>query len=929
MALPMVDVHLPLPGLLGRQSERQALDGLLAGVRGGQSRVLVLRGEAGVGKSALLDHLTAGATGFRIARAAGVESEMELPFAGLHALCAPMLDRLDVLPGPQRDALGTAFGIDAGPAPDRFMVGLAVLSLLADVAEREPLLCVVDDAQWLDRVSAQTLAFVARRLLAERVGLVFGLRHDDDHRFAGLPELAVDGIAERDARRLLDATIPGPLDERVRDRILAEAAGNPLALLELPRGLSPTAVAGGFGLLGSMPLTSRIEEGFVRQLEPLPAVTQLLLLLAAAEPVGDVTLLHRAAERLGIAPGEAGPAEAAGLIEIGARVRFRHPLVRSAAYRAASVDDRRRVHRALADATDPRADADRRAWHRAHAAAGPDEAVADALERSAGSAQARGGIAAAAAFLARATELTPDAARRGGRALAAARAMFESAAPESALDLLAVAELCPLDPLGRAQLTRLRGEIVFALRRGSDAPPLLLDAAAQLETLDPALSRETYLEALGAAMHSGRLASGSSVRTAAEAARAAPAAPNPPRSVDLVLDGMATRFTEGPGAGVPPLRRALQAFCDEDLDGHEAVMRWLVLCPVVQSLTVFELWDDDAFAAVATRGARLAREVGALTMLPVTLTYLCGAHMFAGEYAAAAARLQEADAITAATGNVGLIHGAMLLSAWSGAEAEAQGLIEAGLQSATVRGEGRVLALAGHVTAVLNNGLGRYDAAVDGALRGTEDDDQGYAAAALVELVEAATRAGRPELAAGALPRLEERTRAAGTDWALGVLARARALTSEGDAADALYREAIERLGRTRMRVESARAQLVYGEWLRRESRRADAREQLRAAYEAFGRIGAEAFAERAGRELTAAGESVSRRAAGTREVLTSQEAEISRLAADGHSNPEIGAQLFISPRTVEYHLRKVFAKLGISSRRDLAEALTSAPCAG
>jgi DNA-binding CsgD family transcriptional regulator len=924
----MADTDLPPPGLLGRRREREVLDGLVAGVRGGQSRVLVLRGQAGVGKTALLEHLPARANGCRIARAAGVESEMELPFAGLHALCAPMLDRLGDLPGPQRDALGTAFGIDAGPAPDRFMVGLAVLSLLADVAEREPLLCVVDDAQWLDRVSAQTLAFVARRLLAERIGLVFALRHDDDHLFAGLPELGVEGLAERDARRLLDATIPGPLDERVRDRILAEAAGNPLALLELPRGVSATAVAGGFGLPSSLPLASRIEEGFVRQLEPLPDVTRLLLLLAAAEPVGDVTLLHRAADLLGIAPGEAGPAEAAGLVEIGARVRFRHPLVRSAAYRAASVADRRRVHRALADATDPRADADRRAWHRAHAAAGPDEAVADELERSAGSAQARGGIAAAAAFLARATELTPDASRRGGRALAAARAMFESAAPEPALDLLALAELCPLDALQRARLARLRGEIVFALRRGRDAPPLLLDAAAQLAALDPAPARETYLQALGAAMYAGRLLDSSGVRAAAEAARAAPAAPDPPRSIDLVLDGMATRFTEGPGAGVPPLRRALRAFCDEDLDGHEAVMRWLVLCPVVQSLTVFELWDDDAYFAVATRGVRLAREAGALTMLSITLSYASGVHLFAGEFAAAAARLHEADAITAATGNVGLVYGGLLLSAWRGAEAEVQAVIGASVQSATVRGEGRVLALAGYGTAILNNGLGQYEAAVDGALRGSEDDDQGYAAPALAELVEAATRSGRPELAASALPRLEERTRAAGTDWALGFLARARALMSEGDAAEALHREAIERLGRTRMRVEHARAQLLYGEWLRRESRRVDAREQLRAAHGTFTRVGAEAFAERAGRELLATGESLSRRTPATRDVLTPQEAEIARLAADGHSNPEIGAQLFISPRTVEYHLRKVFAKLDISSRRDLPDALASAACA-
>jgi DNA-binding CsgD family transcriptional regulator len=927
----MVDARLPPFELLGRERERAALEGLVEGVRGGQSRVLVLGGEAGIGKTALLEHLVARASGARIARASGVESEMELPFAGLHALCAPMLDRLGDLPGPQRDALGTAFGLDDGATPDRFMVGLAVLSLLADVAEDEPLICVVDDAQWLDRVSAQTLAFVARRLLAERVGLVLALRADDDHLFAGLPELAVEGLREDDARRLLDATIPGPLDERVRDRILAEASGNPLALLELPRGRSPTAVAGGFGLPTSLPLAGRLEEEFARRLEPLPDVTRRLLVLAAAEPVGDVPLLHRAAARLGLEPAEIAPAEAAGLIEVATRVRFRHPLVRSAAYRSATADDRRRAHGALADATDPQVDPDRRAWHRAHAAAGPDESVAVELERSAGSAQARGGVAAAAAFLARATELTPDAGLRGGRALAAAQAMFESASAEAALDLLGVAELCPLDPLQRARLARLRGEIVFALRRGRDAPPLLLDAATRLEPLDPALAREAHLEALGAAMYSGRLSGSSAVRAAAEAARAAPAPPDPPRSIDLVLDGMATRFTEGPGAGVPPLRRALEAFRDETLDGHEATMRWLVLCPVVQSLAVFELWDDEAFAAIATRGARLARETGALAMLPVTLTYLSGVRLFAGEFADTAALLHEAAAISAATGNVQLAYAPLLLGVWRGEPGAAQALIDAAVESAAARGEGRVLALGAYGSAVLNNGLGRYDAALDGALRAVEDDDQGYAAHALTELVEAATRTGRSEQAAAALVRLEDRAHAADTDWALGILARSRALASEDDAAEALHQEAIERLERTRMRVELARARLLYGEWLRRESRRVDAREQLRAAHDAFTRIGSEAFAERAGRELLATGETVPRRSAETRDVLTPQEAEIARLAADGRSNPEIGAQLFISPRTVEYHLRKVFAKLGVSSRHDLPAALAAQaePCPG
>ena len=919
--------RLPLPGLVDRRREREALKRLVAGVQAGQSRVLVLRGEAGVGKSALLEHLAANAPGCQIARAAGVESEMELAFAGLHALCAPMLDHLPHLPVPQRAALSTAFGLDAGRPPDRFMVGLAVLSLLADIAEEQPVICIVDDAQWLDLVSAQTLGFVARRLLAERVGLVFAIREDgENHGLGGLPALAVEGVDEADARALLDATVPGRLDARVRDRILAEASGNPLALLELPRGLTPAGLAGGFGLPGSVPLVSRLEQGFVRQLESLPGDTRQLLLLAAAEPVGDVTLLRRAAERLGLGGDEAAPAEAVGLIDVGARVRFRHPLVRSAAYRAASVPDRREVHRALADATDPRLDPDRRAWHRAHAAERLDETVAGELERSADRARNRGGIAAAAAFLARAAELTPAPADRGRRALAAAQAKFQSGAPQAAQALLAVAEMCPLDETQRARHVRLHAEIVFALRRGRDAPPLLLDAARRLEALDPALARETYLEALGAAMYAGRLYDESGVRQAAEAARAAPAAPAPPRSIDLVLDGMATRFTEGPGAGVAPLRLALQAFENEALERHEEMMRWLLLCPVVQSLAVFELWDDEAFNALAVRAVQLARDTGALAMLSVTLVYRSGVHLFSGEFAAASAMNQEADAIAAATGNAALVYGKLLVGAWRGVESDAMALINAGLESATARGEGRVAALAGYAIAVLNNGLGRYAAAIEGALRGSEDDDQGYAGWSLAELVEAAVRAGRVDVAASALPRFEARARAAGTDWALGVLARLRALMSGDDSADALYREAIERLERTRIRIELARAHLLYGEWLRRENRRVDARAQLRTAYETFSHSGCEAFAERARRELVATGETAPRRTVLTRDVLTPQEAQVARMARDGQSNPEIGAQLFISPRTVEYHLRKAFRKLDVSTRRELRGVLVDSP---
>jgi DNA-binding CsgD family transcriptional regulator len=914
-------------GLRGRRSECAALDRLVAKARAGQSQVLVLRGETGVGKTALLEYVVGRASGCRIAQAAGVESDMELAFAGLHQLCAPMLDRLDHLPGPQRAALATAFGLSNGNPPDRFLVGLAVLSLLADVAEEQPLVCVVDDAQWLDRVSAKTLTFVARRLLAERAAVVFAVREpSDDLDFAGLRELVVRGLRDSDARALLASAIPGRFDERVRDRIVAETRGNPLALLELPLGLTAAEVAGGFGRPDARPLASRIEQSFLRRIGTLPAATQRLLLAAAAEPVGDVLLLRRVSERLAIAADAAAPAEAAGLIELGTRVRFRHPLVRSAAYRAASPGDRQEVHRALAEATDPETDPDRRAWHHAHAAANPDEAVAGELVRSADWAQSRGGVAAAAAFLERATELTPDPARRGERALAAAQAKFEAGAPEAAHEFLTAAELGPLDELQRARMARLRAQILFARRRGSDAPPLLLDAAKRLEPLDDGLARETYLEALGAAIFAGRLSGRCGVGETAEAARAAPPGPQPPRLTDVLLDGVATRFTEGYVAGLPPLRRALDAFRREAERGKDDILPWLWLaCPVAPEPIAPELWDDEAWHELATRAVRLARDTGALAVLPVALAYRAGVHVHAGQFAAASALIDEADAITEATGYAPLSYTSLVLVAWRGEEARALELIEVGVQEATARGEGRAIGLAGYVTAVLYNGLGRYVTALAGAQRACEHEDLGFFGWSLVELVEAGARCGAHDEAVAALQLLEERTRASGSDWALGIRARSRALLSAGRAAESLYREAIERLERSRIAVHLARAHLAYGEWLRRENRRLDAREQLRTAHQMLSQMGAEAFAERARRELLATGESARKRTIETRDVLTAQEAQIVRLAGDGHTNAEIGAELFISPRTVEWHLHKVFTKLDVNSRSELREALVRA----
>ena len=917
-------------GLPGRGGECDLLDRLLADTRAGDSQVLVLRGEAGIGKTALLDYLERRASGCRVVRASGAESEIELAFAGLHQLCAPMMDRLDRLPGPQRDALATAFGLSSGSPPDRFLVGLAVLSLLSDVAAKEPLVCLIDDGQWLDRVSAQTLAFVARRLMAERVAMVFAARDSSgNEELAGLPELVVGGLRDSDARALLDSAVAGRLDERVRDRIVAETRGNPLALLELPRGLTAAQLAGGFALPDSSLLASRIERSFLSRVRSLPAPTQQLLLTAAAEPIGDVALLLRATERLGIGPNAAAPAEAAGLIELSTRVRFHHPLVRSAAYRFADVAQRQEVHRALAEATDPDTDPDRRAWHRAHAADGPDEAVADELERSAERAQGRGGVAAAAGFLERAAALTPDPARRVARALAAAQAKFKAGAPDAADELLAVVELGPLDELQRARVTWLRAQIVFARSRGSDAAPLLLDAAKQLEPLDTELAREAYLEALGAVIFAGRLSGRPDVREAAEAARAAPPGPQPPRLTDLLLDGVATRFTDGYVASAPLLRRALRAFQQAAGRSDEDIMRWLWLaCPVAPEPVAPELWDYETWRELATSAVRLARDAGALTVLPVALSYRAGVHVLAGEFGAAAALIEESDAIARATGNAPLRYTSLMLVAWRGDETPALETIEAAIRDATARGEGRALGLAGYATAVLHNGHGRYQAALAHAQQACAYEDLGFYGWSLVELVEAAARSGAADAAANALRRLEGPARAAGTDWALGILARSSALLAEGQAAESLYREALERLGRSPIVAQLARAHLLYGEWLRRENRRVDAREQLRTAHEMLSGIGAQAFAERARRELQATGETVRKRTAQARVELTAQEEQIARLARDGLTNAEIGAQLFLSPHTVEWHLRKVFAKLGINSRKQLRAPLADAESA-
>ena len=900
--------------LVGRRSECEQLDRLLTGSRAGQGHAIVVHGEPGIGKTALLEYAVTGAHDFHVLRTAGNEAERELPFAALQQLCVPCSEHVDELPRPQRDALRVAFGLADGPAPDRLLVGLATLSLLARLASDRPVLCGVDDAQWLDHSSAHAFGFVARRLANERVAFVFAARTVPDD-LGGLPELVVHGLHEADALQLLRSALPDRVDDKVLDRIVVESHGNPLALLELPRGLTPARFGGGFALPVSVPVEGRIEASFRRRLGELSAPSRRLLLVAAAEPTGDPALVWRAAERLGVDESAAVALEGEGLLELSPRVVFRHPLVRSAVYGAAQPDERRAAHRAIAEATDADLDPDRRAWHRAQAAARPDEDVARELERSAARAQARGGLAAAAAFLQRSAELSDDAAQRARRALAAAEAKRQVGALDDASVLAGMAEQGPLDDEQRAQLDVLRAQVYFASDRGADAPMLLVNAAQRLEPIDATRARDTYLDAITASLYAGRLAKEATGRDVATLALAAARPEGSRGPVDDLLDGLALLITEGAGAGTPVLQRAVAAFCRSDIPAEDR-LRWSWLAGQAAAF----IWDYDSWDLLTAQQEELAREAGALTLLPATLSVRGGVHLFAGDLDVAASLVDRIRALADVTDARTDRHAAILLAAFRGRDLAVQDLLDANAKEFAARGEGTGVSVTHWAAAVLYNGLARYHEAYAEAGAVLEDpDDLSFGPFATVELVEAASRTGRADAAVPALERLEVATTASGAPWGVASAARSRALVSEGDAADALYREAIDLLTPTALRVDLARTHLVYGEWLRRERRAVEAREQLRIAHGSFSDFGMEGFAERARVELRATGEHARSRSVETTNELTPQEAQISQLVAEGSTNVEIAAQLFISPSTVEYHLHKVFRKLGVKSRTQLA----------
>jgi DNA-binding CsgD family transcriptional regulator len=901
--------------LRGRRNECAALDLLVSTARTGESQVLVLRGDPGCGKTALLTYVSEQLAGWRTLTVCGIESEMELAYGGLHQLCAPVLDGLDGLPPPQRNALTTVFGMSLHAPPDRFLVALATLTLLADTAEVSPLACVVDDAQWLDQASVQVLGFVARRLLAEPVVFVCAARTDarGDAVLAGLPELRLGGLGDQDARALLLDHVQGPLDTAVIDQIVAESQGNPLALLELPRTWSALDVAGGYNLPDDRPLSSKIEQSYAQRLAALPVDTQLLLVVAAADPLGDPALLNRAASTLDIDMAAAGPAVDAGLIRTGHRVQFAHPLVRSAIYRAASRDERHRAHRALAGATDAELDPDRRAWHRARATKTANEAVAGDLEKSAARAQSRGGFAAAGAFLARATELTPAPAQRTDRALGAAMANLRAGAFDEAHRMLSIAVDGALDDAHRAQVDLLNAQLSFASSRGAEAPPLLLAAARRLEARDAGLARETYLDAISAALFGARLNSGLGVDEIVAAARAAPRhESSAAAAADLLLDGLVALETDY-ASGIPACRTALTSLAQlRDIPSAQLRRLWQ------GAVVALEIWDDESAYLLSERHVETARKLGALSDLALALSLRTPVLVFAGELADAVSLVTDSRSVEDVTGVASAPYGAMMVAAWQGRGDEGRRLIDASIDEVTARGEGVGVAISEYANAVICNSAGDYEGGLAAAQRASAYREVVAENWSLPEVVEAAARSGRHDVAVNAAARLAEKAHASGSDWATGLAARAQALITDDESADSSYLTAIAHLRNTRMRGDLARTHLLHGEWQRRMHRTRDARQSLTAAYEMFAEMGMEGFAERAHRDLQALGATVLRHTSTTRDDLTPQEAQIARLAGTGMSNPEIGAQLFISSRTVEWHLRKVFMKLGITSRRQL-----------
>ena len=915
----------PRPELLGRSRERQILAGLLQAARDGQGGALVLRGEEGIGKSALLDDVVKGAGEFCVSRVVCVQSEMEFAYSGLRQLCGPAMEMLTDLPPLHRDAVSDAFGLGFGPPPDRYLVGMGVFGLLSLAGQEKPAIWIVDDAQWLDVESRHAIGLAGRRLREDHAVLLVATRDEAEEIdvLAGFQELHLAGLARHEADRLFDSVVTGPLDQTVRDRIIAETRGNPLALLELPKAWTTAELVEGLSESTGVSVAGQLEQAFAKRIRELPPDTQTFLTLAASETQGDAALLHAAAELLKLDWTAAAPAECAGLIDLGPRVFFRHPLIRAAAYRAAPLQSRLEAHGALAEVTDPVRDADRRAWHRANSSVVHNENIGVELERTAGRARARGGFLAASALLERAALLTPNGGERADRTLAAATAKRDAGALEAALRLLPAVSTGPPSELRGALAERLRGRIASDQRRSAVAAELLLHAAQTLERFDPILARETHLEAVLAAVWESGPEGGEFVNKTAEAAASALADEGEPSRVsDMLLAALALRVTDGHEAAAAMMTRALAAVRDHDIDADGVDPLFWMTGTRAAGIIATEAWDYEAGRSLAERQVGVARQVGARVQLQFALNLLANNLVLAGDLRRASMLVQEEQALSNMTSVASIAETEMLLEAYRGNVAAVSTLIRKTRNSAVLEGQGRLGACAHLASAVLDNGRGRHAEALASARQVVEWDVLGYQTLAASELAEAASREGDAALLAHVRAWVSGRAAATPTHWALGIAARVQALDAESAMADSLYRASIEHLERTRLQVELARSHLLYGEWLRRTGSRGDARQQLSIALESLNKMGVCGFAERAHRELAAATNRRMRRYVDAPEIcLTSQEICIAQLVQQGLTNPEIGTRLFLSPRTIEWHLRNIFGKFGISSRRELRGA--------
>jgi len=906
--------------LLGRQAESAAIDELLAAARDGLSGVLLLTGEPGIGKTRLLEYAAAAAADLRVIWLTGVESETQLGFGALHRLLRPFLDRLPGLPGPQRDALRAAFGLSGGEPPDRYLVGLGTLTLLSGVAAEHPVACLVDDVHWLDRESAEALAFTARRLHADALAFVFAGRPEAGAQgaFAALPGRRVGGLEPLDGRALLALGVDGSLDPVVADRLVAGTGGNPLALTELTVQLSPEQLAGVASLPARLPVSRMLDAYFRAAISALPPDTRTLLLLVAAAQAQDAALIWRAAGALGLTARAARSAVERGILAREPRLAFRHPLLRSAVYADADPGQRRQVHAALAAACASAGAAERSAWHRAEAAAGADDEAAAALEAAADLARTRGGYSEQALFLARAAELTTAPGRRAGRLLAAADAYLISGDPAAAEVMLDTAAHLT-DPVSRARALRTRAMIELFHVRVASVPAMMLDAVTELGGQDPRMAWDLLFGAMHAALMAREHVSGTTLADVAKVTAGAWHDPDAAGwSPDLLMEGLARRVAEGHAQAVPVLRQALAR-----LRACPVLKETGIPVSVLVSFASDELWDIEALREIAGRLAAADRGQGALFALGQTLLVAAQGEIVAGRLAEAGACYDEADDFFAATGFPagGPVNRALLL-AWTGREDEL-GIAMAGITSlADSFGQGHLRNWGLHALAVLDLGLGRYQSALGHAMEVYRDDPPGVGNVVLPLIVEAGVRAGQHEAAAVALTRLTERARAAGTPWGLGLLARCEALMSAGEQAEARYRESVELLSQVPVALDLARTRLLFGQWLRRRRRRGEARQHLRAAHQVFDSCGAVPFAEQARAELLATGEHARTRTLPDPGDLTAQERQVAILAARGSTNAEIASRLFITVSTVEFHLNKVFRKLGISSRRQIASRL-------